>query len=106
MCSDFMFDPEEFRRVRAEWEELQRQVGQARGRFQDLVRSTFQLPAEDVVTRGFLERARAAVDAAHVSNGALRSYVDAYLANLERTAATYASGDADNARLLKGTTET
>lgn len=105
MCSDFMFDPEEFRRVKAEWEELQRLVGHAQGQFQDLFRSTSQLPAEDVVTRGFLERARAAVDAARVSNEALGSYVDAYLTNLEQTAAAYARSEADNARLIEGATE-
>lgn len=98
MCGDFTFDAEEFQRVRAEWEELGRQVAVAGERFGELIWSTSQVPAGDPATAAFLARARAAVDAAQVSNGALKSYVDGYLSLLDGTAAEYTAQDAQGAR--------
>lgn len=98
MSGGFTFDAEEFRRVRAEWEALQRQVGVAGEQFRELMWTTSQLPAQDRATTAFLARARAAVDASQTSNAMLRSYVDEYLKLLDQTAAEYTGEDAEAAR--------
>lgn len=100
MCGDFTFDAEEFQRVRAEWEELQRQVAMAGERFRELDWTTSRAPAQDPATTAFLDKARAAVAAAQGSHAMMRSYVDGYLRLLERTAAGYTGEDAEAARRI------
>lgn len=102
MCTPFMFDPAEFERVKREWQDLRTRVDDVRDRFGNLDAITSQLPAEDLATRGFVNRARRAVDAAQISNAALREYADAFLANLEETAGAYTKRDDENAQTIIG----
>lgn len=102
MCSDFMFDPDEYERVKRDWEDLRAQVDEVRDRFGNLGQVTSQLPADDLATRGFVHRAQTAADAARHSNAALRDYATAFLAKLDQTAAQYAKRDDDNAQVIIG----
>ncbi len=101
MCSDFMFDPVEFAAIEREWAALRERMESVRVQFQNVYGISSQPPfAQDVASQGFLGRAGFAVDAAHDSNAALRTYMDEFLGKLKRTASGYVGADGDNVELL------
>lgn len=102
MCSDFMFVPEEYERVRREWDDLRARVAEVRDNFDNLDAIAASPPADDPATNEFLNRARIAVVAARESNGALGTYAVAFLANLDETAAAYTNTDDVSAEVITG----
>lgn len=93
MGTGFSFDEDEFRGVLRDWRDLRADLARMRRSFDTLARAAARPPAEDLATRMFQLRAQAALEAAKASDQAVRTYVESFIARLERTAPGYTSTD-------------
>jgi len=100
MATTFSFDAVELTAVIAEWEALHTDLLAQRTGFDELQRLTAQLPAEDIMTRTFINTASHAATAANGSSEDVLIFVDKFLRKLKEAKDNYASMDEGGANLI------